>query len=427
MSLLERIIEDETMLGSNPIELMGSLILQGPFLEQVWAVHLMTLGKNVVRRKSTYGVHHDILVEDYDGYEVYECTGQETVTVEKVHYFREMINDLIDRIKRFEEEKKLVRAFFVSMCSEDSWSPEAISTMERLKADMAERGCEVKVIGGFEALKQVLSTGALGLRLSSNRIMLAGPEEYAIRFDPMERVFKISFPKINLSTFRATPFSSLPSHYWELYYHDRVKQAYEKEYAGKGEPITWTYPPYEGLYWRNVEDFMECYRQYLNTHRRTYARIQELAGQKYLYETYRSARRNWYYTIHLFSVSDVVEAGEVKSLRGYADEIATTLKKEVDYLSDESLIVEIHTASEVWTSGAWTEFNKPIAEHLKELISGVYARRGCENLLNLLNSGVLGFRFRRRNEITLYGPGIKSIRRTWKERKFSLDLSEEPI
>ena len=123
--------------------------------------------KNVVRRKSTYGVHHDILVEDYDGYEVYECTGQETITVEKVHYFREMINGLIDRIKRFEEEKKLVRAFFVSMCSEDSWSPEAISTMERLKADMAERGCEVKVIGGFEALKQVFSTGALGLRLSS--------------------------------------------------------------------------------------------------------------------------------------------------------------------------------------------------------------------------------------------------------------------
>jgi len=85
------------------IEFDGSLILQGPFLEQVWAVHLMAQGKKVVAKTSTYSVHYDIPVEDYDGYEVYECTGQETITPEKVYYFREMINDLIDILAK--EEK----------------------------------------------------------------------------------------------------------------------------------------------------------------------------------------------------------------------------------------------------------------------------------------------------------------------------------
>ena len=416
------------MSETHPIEFDGALILQGPFLEQVWAVHLMTMGKKVVAKTSTYGVHHDILVEDYDGYELYECTGQEEIIKEKINYFRATINDLLDVTKRFDRnDKKLVRASFVSMCSNDSWTPEATTTMERLKMDMAERGCDVKVIGGLEALKQVLSTGSLGLRISSNRIMLAGPEEYAIRFDPVERRFKIAFPKIELSTFRGTPFSSLPSHYWELYYRDRVRQAYEKEYASRGEPITWTYSPYEGLRWKTLEDFIECYRYYLNTQRRVSANIRELAGQKYLYEISRSASRNWYYYIHLFSVSEVIEAGEVKSLRGYADEVASALKKEMDYLREESLGVQIHTASEAWTAGAWTELNKEVAGHLRELISGISGERGCECLLRLLNSGVLGFRFRRRNEITLYGPGIEAIRRVWRDSRFSLDLSENPL
>ena len=411
-----------------PIEFDGALILQGPFLEQVWAVHLMTTGKKVVARTSTYGVHHDILVEDYDGYELYECTGQEEITKEKINYFRATINDLLDVTKRFDRsDKKLVRAFFISMCSNQSWTSDAIATIERLKMDMADRGCDVKVVGGLKALKQVLSTGSLGLRISSNRIMLAGPEEYAIRFDPVERRFKIAFPKIELSIFRSLPFSSLPSHYWELYYRDKVRQAYEKEYAARGEQITWTYLPYEGLRWKALEDFIECYRQYLNSHRRGHAEIREMDGQKYLYELYRSARGNRYYSIHLFSVCEVVEAGEIKSLRGYADEVATALKKEVDYLRNERLNVWIHTTSEAWTAGAWTELNKEVAEHLKELISGIHGERGCECLLNLLNSGVLGFRFRRRNEITLYGPGIEAIRRVWKDSRFSLDLSENPL
>jgi len=419
------------LVSSKMIELDGSLILQGPFLEQVWAVHLMAQGKKIVARTSTYGVHHDILVEGYDGYEVYECTGQELITPEKVHYFREMINDLIDILAREEKDggRKLVRAYFVSMCSDNSWVPEAVSAMERLKADMTERGCRVTVIGGLEALKRALSTGSFGLRLSSNRIMLAGPEEYAIRFDPMERRFRIAFPRTDLSRFRETPFSSLPSHYWELYFRERVRKAYEKDYAARGEPITipWAHPPYEGLSWKTIEDFLECYRRYLNTDRRTYAEVKELAGRKYIYEMSRSAKGYRYYFVHLFSGSEVVEAEEVKSLRGYADEIVASFKKETEYLRGGSIGVWIHTASEAWTAGAWTELNKPVAKHLRELISGIHSERGCECLLRLLNSGVLGFGFRYRNQITLYGPGVEAVRMVWKDSRFSLDLAKEPL
>ena len=65
------------------IQLEGALLLEGPFLEQIMAAYLLRSGDNVLPRIETRGILHDILVKTYNGYIVYECTGQREITEKK--------------------------------------------------------------------------------------------------------------------------------------------------------------------------------------------------------------------------------------------------------------------------------------------------------------------------------------------------------
>ena len=55
------------------------------------------------------------------------------------------------------------------------------------------------------------------------------------------------------------------------------------------------------------------------------------------------------------------------------------------------------------------------------------AERGNEILVKLLNSGVLGIRFKEKNLITLSGPLIPAIRRTWSkyQHRYTLNIAEK--
>jgi len=146
------------------------------------------------------------------------------------------------------------------------------------------------------------------LRLVNSRIYFDGPEEYAIRYDQSSGWLDIGFVKLDLSKFRSTPFSFLPSHFWEMYYQSRVREVFMKEYKEKGEDLTiWTYQYNEGLKWPNLDNLVSLYAEYLNSLNHTYAKIAEEAGLKYVFETHRSKRGNHSYTLHLFSLAEVVD------------------------------------------------------------------------------------------------------------------------
>jgi len=414
------------------VELSGALSLEGPFLECVYATYLLLKGKRVVERSMTGGVQHDVLVEDADGFEFYELTGQERIDWDKVARFRDAINQLADYLKKEDGGKRLVRAYFISMTAEDAWSEDAKKVLEQLRKDFMQRlSCEVHHINGITALKQILESGALGLRLVNNRIYFAGPEEYAIRYDPSSGWFDIGFAKLDLSKFRSTPFSFLPSHFWEMYYQSRVREVFMQEYKEKGEDLTiWTYQYNEGLKWPNLDNLVSLYAEYLNRFKRRYAKIMEEAALKYVFETYESARGNRYYILHLFSLAEVVDKQTTTGLRGIADHIATKIKDQIDYLKDERICVEFHSASDVWTLNAWSEIHKPIPEHLKNVLGEkIRVERGNELLKEMLNVGILGFSFRSKNQITLRGPGAEAIRRGYNfdSKRYELMVTDKPI
>jgi len=408
--------------SSIPIELEGFLSLEGPLLEAVFALHLMSQGYRIVPRRSSYGVHHDILVDAYDGYVFYECTGQEEITVEKIDKFRHDALLLKERLEDV-EGKTLKKCVFVAAVGEDSWTArsrdEFNQTVERLK----EVGCDVELIQGMDLLKQLLLSGSLGLRLYLNRVFFAGPEDYAIRFDRDYGGFRIMYPKISLDIFRGTPFSSLPSHYWELYHQYKLRDMLQREYAELKEPL-WTYQPYEGLKWKSVQDLVSCYKEYLSSRPREYALNIE-GEDNWLFSSWKSRRGNRYYDIHAFTTDEVIDRSVADSICGRADMLIHKLKKEGRIPQGEKVSVNVHTFTEFWTSGGWSAYNEKMG--FLEEQAYLYTERGNEVLVKLLNGGVLGIRFRKKNLITLCGPNIPAIRLTWddQQRKYTLETSTE--
>ena len=57
------------------IVLDGFIILEGRFLEKLWAAYLMSKGEAVCERYETGGIHHDVLTQSHDSHTLYECKG----------------------------------------------------------------------------------------------------------------------------------------------------------------------------------------------------------------------------------------------------------------------------------------------------------------------------------------------------------------
>ena len=413
----------ESGMWSQLPELEGAISLEGPLLESVFAVHLILNGHNVVSRSSSYGVEHDILVDEYDGYVFYECTGQQEITVEKIDRFRFDAIKLAEVLKK-NEGKPLKKAVFVAAVADDAWSSKAKEVIDETRQTLKEKvGCEVEVISGLKLLKQLLSSGALGLRLYFNRIYLAGPEDYAIRFDPQTSEFKLMYARLRMDTFRKTIFSFLPSHYWEMYYHTRWREVYEKEANAKLEPLSlWTYPYYEGLRWRSVRELTLRYKDYIEAMGFI---AEEIPGEEGCLFEHSWGRRHDYYTLHFFLINEIIDKSVARTVCGRLDRIINRIRKERTYIG--KIGVEIHTFTEYWTSGGWSEVHS-MPETIKQNISYVEVERGNDILIRLLNEGILGLGFRTRNQITLFGPGVNAVRRTWRkeEGRFTLDIAEGP-
>ncbi len=391
-------------------------------MESITALHLMTTGHNIVPRRSSYGVHHDILVEVYDGYIFYECTGQSKITVEKIDKFRNDALKLKERLEKI-EGKTLKKCVFVAAVDKGSWSQRSREAFKETAERLEDEDCEVELFEGIELLKQLMLSGSLGFRLYLNRVYFAGPEDYAIRFDREQEEFRVMYPKILLESFRKTPFSALPSHYWEMFYQSRLIDALRKEYEELLEPL-WTYYGYPGLKWKSVQDLIACYKEYLCSLPREYA--SEIGEEDWLFATWRSRRGNWHYELHGFSIEEIVDKRTSGSLCGRADALVQKLKKDGRIPEEEKVGVHIHTFTDCWTAGGWNGFHERLEAFEKEAY--LFAERGNEILMKLLNRGILGIRFKEKNLITLSGPEIPAIRRTWSEDqlKYTLNIAEKP-
>lgn len=84
---------------------------------------------------------------------------------------------------------------------------------------MSQRiGADFRIVSGLELIKELIKYGVFGLKLVKGKVHFAGPEDYAIRYNPRDRSSKMSFgpfSPIKSLRFRELPHSFLPSYYWK--------------------------------------------------------------------------------------------------------------------------------------------------------------------------------------------------------------------
>lgn len=388
-------------------EFEGSVSLEGPLLESLFSAYLLRTGHQLVNAIETRGVQHDVLEKLYDGgFIFYECTGQEIITEKKVNRFLNDIFSLDEVLREASDGKGLVKAVFVAAVAEDAWQENAKKALEYVKTKVKQKiGCDVEVISGLELLKELISSGVLGIRLYQNKIYLTGPEDYGIRYSTESGEYRMSTAPINITHFRTTPYSFFPSHYWENCYRELFREAMaDKKEEWANEYQIFSYAFIEGLRIGSTEQLVALYRDYTLSFQNR--RIISF-GDSYVAE-HSWSRRNDYYSIHIFAMDPTIGMVKAREMRGKAimliDEIREKEKNEKLRFS-----VFFHTLTEDWSPVAWSVVCE-VPDLLKDEITNIYVERGNDLLIGLLNLGILGFRFRNKNKITLVGPGVDAVR-----------------
>jgi hypothetical protein len=394
------------------VEMDGALRLEGVFLEKVFAAYAISKGLRVVPRPETEGKPHDVLLEQYNGFVHCECTGLAEITSSKVERFYYDTIELHDRLSK-KYGKGVVEAWFVAATHGNSWTAEASEKFQKVNTLLREKfGVETRLISSDELLLELLKSGVLGVRLVRDRIFWTSPEDMAIRYNPEQKRFVYDrCDEYVLNELRRTHFSLLPSFYWDSYY----KTIFEEAVKDKAElPLSvFSYPyPAEGLQWRSLTDLVDCYAEYLNSFNRTYVWEK---GNDFILELHTSKRGNDHYILHIFTLGEQKDSGAkhvsstlVSTLKGRAHLLIEDLKKAGKIPKDERVGIHIVSSTQYWTPQAWG-MAPEVPEVLKEEVH-IYHAAGNELLQDLLNMGILGFRFREKNQVTLVGPGLEAVR-----------------
>jgi len=390
------------------VEMDGVLSLEGPILESIFGTYLLLKNYSVIPRNESYGIEHDALVLDFDDkYIIYECTGQENITPEKLDDFYERTITLHERLKKM-ENKEIKKAIFISAVNDDSWNEKSKNAKLDIEKNLKKVNINFEVLGGLQLIKELLKSGALGIRVDFNRIYLCGLDDLGIRYDPNEKLFKLkNLEMINndLYKFRKTQYSFFPSHYWELHYHQEIKGALEEEYKLKGEPLSiWTYPYYEGLKWKGLNDFIMLEREFLESLDHFILKVEDN-----IIFSVRSSRKHDYYRLNMFFVDEILDKKKTQSILGKAVRIVNSLKPEYN-INEEKIFVNIFSTSEIWTSGGWNQVNYALPETFKQDIIGIDIKRGNDIIIDLLNRNILGFKFKQKNQLTLSSDNIETIK-----------------
>lgn len=423
-------IEFVNLTSETVITFDGVLRLEGVFLESLVAAWCISKGENVVPRPSTGDVQHDVLTERYDGFCFYECTGLETVTKEKVRRFNKDVLTLNDELQR-RYGKPLKEVWFIAANLEESWTPDAKEEFKEVSSGIQEKiKGQVNFLSGDNLLIELISSGVLGLRYVHDRVYWAGPEDVAIRYDPTKHYFVIDrCNETVLYKYRKTHFSLLPSFYWDRHY----RHLFESVAKEKGElPLSvFGYYPEEGLRFKDVNQLMDLYSEYVNSFRRGYVLEK---GKDYMLEEYVSRRRNRYYTLNIFTLGErnspdgcyYVSKDLLDSLLGGAYLFVNRLRKENKIPADERVEIVVVSATQYWSPLAWGLVPE-LPSAYKEEVSAQSLIAGNELLFNLLSRGVLGLKFKEKNRIACVGPGVPAIRVTITDNRYTIGIGEKPI
>ena len=414
------------MTEEGKIVLDGFITLEGRFLEKVEAAYLMSQNITVRERVETGGYHHDILASDCFSTILYECTGQEKMTPQKIEKLgRDAL--LIKEAVQNEGEPPLKRVVLVAALNRNSWNDEAREAFEVQREDLEANGLCLEKVEDYDVLFPLLNEGILGFSLIQNKLYPVGPEEYGIRFDKSRGKFRKSFAPIDIDRFKKLPQSFLPSLYWGTFYRELQERWAKEELEEPLSFLKFWYPHSYGSFgikFKSAKDMRDLYRKERIFRTKIFG--VENYKDNVIVGYWKSIKGHKYPQAYGFASDDYIDRSEISELLGRIYSAIRSYRKSEEWLAEEKWEVYLITASEDWSPQAWWESRKTargdiyVSERL----------RGGDLFIDLLNEGILGFAFSdidysgkvvdTSNQIKLVGPGIPAIR--VKDGKLSRDL-----
>lgn len=364
-------------------DLLGTLTLEGPLLEMMYAALALNKGEKVVPRYETMGVLHDILIRQEDGYAIGECLGQPVVSAEKLALFKEQIDTLNERLVASGDDP-IIEARIISLSTADEWPEESRLALTQLEEHLKGKSIELKFLEPKRILYDVISNTILGFNLIDNNIFFVGPNEWAIRYNPSVSKYYFGSPTIDLQAFRSLPHSFMPRTYWG----DSHRKIFEDYAEISCDPLpewsNWSMPDNVGVRWRSVEQIKTALIPTYQDHNRDL-----VYETKSAFITRRNLKKNPYYTVNLIYHKQIIDGNDAINIERETKEIIEAAKKEGKIDDNLDFFNRLFTDTHTFEYSYWA---KSKYRTNRGKVSYTEINRGEEVLTEALNSGTLGLK-----------------------------------
>lgn len=386
----------------DPEDLEGTLTLEGPLLEMVYAALCVARGENVVPRLETLGVYHDVFIRGEKGHVFCECDGESDISEKKIYLFRDEVLHLNTLLKA-EDQMPVTEARLVVMLPRKDWQNGAMIALDEVGKEFEKNGIRLNVIEPRRLLYDLVSNSILGFVLLDNHILLVGPGHWAIRYNASVSRFMYGESRIDLDKFRQLPQSFIARDYWNERHKDIYAEYSEISQESLPEWFSWKFPERFGIRWKNSQQIAKGILKAYSVNGRKIVHTDEKG-----FISLRRLKKNSYYAANVVYHGEIVGAEEAVELDRELSRIVNDFRNSGSMDEELDFYFRIFADTITFSHMYWTKakFKTPRGE-----VSYTEIHRGDDLLTEVLNSGNLGIKLDR-NGIRLSieeGPDILTL------------------
>lgn len=238
-------------------DLEGELTIEGPVLEAAYSAFCVTKGEDIVPRKETLGVTHDLMLRGDKGYVFCELDGSGSISENKIKMFRDDVLKLNSLLKE-DEKRPISEARFLTMLPRGYWGEEVSKLMDSVLEDFKKESISLRIVEPKRLLYDLIISSAVGFIVYDDSILLVGPNHWAIRYDSSISRFVFGGSPVDPNKYRAIPQSFIPWDYWDNRHSDLFTQYANMCQESPPEWLNWQFPVKFGIKWRSNDQILEA-------------------------------------------------------------------------------------------------------------------------------------------------------------------------
>lgn len=383
-------------------DLDGELTIEGPILETAYAAYSVIKGENVIPRKETLGVGHDLLIRKKNGYVFCEVDGGEEISDEKILLFRDDVTKLNDLLKT-NGDAPIIEARFIAMLSRKNWSENANQLMDETEKIFEASSISLIIVEPKRLVYDLIVSSILGFILKDGSIILVGPGHTAIRYNASVSKFMFGGASINENEFRKLPQSFVTWDFWNKEYRNMYKEysSFCKESPPKW--LDWKVPEKFGIKWKSASQILRAIER---GYSKSGYEIDDKKRDGFI--SVRKTKKSTQYRVNVVHHTHIMSSEDVESIKESFSRLLEDLSKRVALEENIETGFVLFTDTVTFSHSYWTNIK---FLNFKGETTYSEIQRGDDLLIESLNGGVLGIRIDK-NQIKLtlkQGPDTMNV------------------